>query len=61
MYTNVRTDGKKRTAALLIKAYAEFEGHEVYKDKVVKLIKNIAVKRISSIKRIEDMIQDAIK
>ncbi len=58
---HVFEDGNKRTAALLIKAYAEFEGYDVYKDKVVKLIRNIAVKRISSIKKIKDMIQNAIK
>ena len=58
---HVFEDGNKRTAALLIKAYAEYEGHQVYKDKVVKLIKEIAVNKTQSIKRMEDMIQDAIK
>ena len=34
-------EGNKRTAALLIATYAKYEGHEIYKDRVVKLIKNI--------------------
>ena len=54
-------EGNKRTAALLVAAYAEYEGHSIYKDKVVKLVKNIIMKRITSIKRIEEMINDAIK
>ena len=58
---HVFEDGNKRTAALLIKAYTEIEGHDVYKDKVIKMIKEIAVKKISSIKKIEEMIQNAIK
>jgi len=58
---HVFEDGNKRTAALLIAAYANIEGHEIYNDKVVKLIKDIAVKRISSIKKIDDMVQNAVK
>jgi len=54
-------EGNKRTAALLIKSYVSFEGYETYDDKILKLIKNIILKNISSITKIEDMIQDAIK
>ena len=58
---HVFEEGNKRTAALLIKTYAEFEGHKTYDDKIVKLIKSIILEKISSIQRIEDMIKDAIK
>lgn len=58
---HVFEEGNKRTAALLIKTYAEFEGHETHDDKVVLLIKNIIIKNIKSISKIEDMIKDAIK
>ncbi|MBW2995553.1 Fic family protein [Candidatus Woesearchaeota archaeon] len=58
---HVFEDGNKRTAALLIKAYAEYEGFETYDDKIVKLIKGIAKKNIASINKIEEMIKDAIK
>jgi len=54
-------NGNKRTAALLIKSYTEYRGHETYDDKIVKLIKNIILKNITSIKKIEDMIKNAIK
>jgi len=53
-------DGNKRTAALLIKAYAEFQGCGVHNDKLVKLIKKVILKNITSISRIEEMIKDAI-
>jgi prophage maintenance system killer protein len=58
---HVFEEGNKRTAALLIKAYAEYQGHNTYNDKVVKLIKEIILKNITSINRIEEMIKDAIK
>ena len=58
---HVFEEGNKRTAALLIKAYAEYERHKTYDDKVIKLIKEIILKNISNISRIEDMIKDAIK
>ncbi|MBW2984986.1 Fic family protein [Candidatus Woesearchaeota archaeon] len=58
---HVFEDGNKRTAALLIKAYTEYENHKTYDDKLIKLIKKIILGKISSIKRIEDMIKDAIK
>lgn len=54
-------EGNKRTAALLIKSYAEYEGRHTYDDKVAKLIKEMLLKNISGITRIEDMIKDAIK
>ena len=58
---HVFEEGNKRTAALLIKAYAEHQGHGTYNDRVVKLIKEIILKNITSISRIEELIQDAIK
>jgi len=58
---HVFEEGNKRTAALLIKSYAEYEGHDVYDDKVIKIIKEILLKNITSIRKIEDMIKDAIK
>jgi len=54
-------EGNKRTAALLIKAYSEYEGHKTYDDKIVKLIKEIILKKISSIRKIEEMIKDALR
>jgi prophage maintenance system killer protein len=58
---HVFEEGNKRTAALLIDAYAEYEGHATYNDKVLKLVKEIILKKISSIRKIEGMINDAIK
>ncbi|HLC57196.1 MAG TPA: hypothetical protein VJH95_01345 [Candidatus Nanoarchaeia archaeon] len=53
--------GNKRTAALLIKTYAEYEGHGTYDDKLVKMIREIILKNITNIERIEEMIKDGIK
>jgi prophage maintenance system killer protein len=58
---HVFEDGNKRAAALLIKAYAEYQGHSTYDDRVVKLIKTIILKNTTSIRTIEEMIKDAIK
>ena len=58
---HVFEEGNKRTAALLIKTYAEYEGRKTYDDQIIKLIKKVIFKKISSIKLIEDMIKDAIK
>ena len=58
---HVFKEGNKRTAALLIKTYSEYEGYDTYDDKIVKLIKEIIFKKISNINKIEDMIKDAIK
>jgi len=58
---HVFEEGNKRTTALLIKAYAEHEGHNTIDDKILKSIKEIILKNISSIKRIEEMIKDAIQ
>ncbi len=58
---HVFEEGNKRTAALLIKAYAEYEGYQTYDNRIVNFIKKIILKRISSINKIEDMIKDAIK
>jgi len=58
---HVFEEGNKRTAAILIKSYVEFEGYNTYDDQISKLIKSIILKRITSIKRIEEMIKDVIK
>ena len=58
---HVFEEGNKRTAALLIKTYAECEGHQTYNEKIVKLIKLIILKNITSITKIEELIQDGIK
>lgn len=58
---HVFEEGNKRTAALLIKAYAEYEGHNTYDDRLVKLVKLIILKKVTSIRKIEEMIKDAIK
>ncbi|MFH1072712.1 MAG: hypothetical protein V1743_04760 [Nanoarchaeota archaeon] len=58
---HVFEEGNKRTAALLIIAYAEYEGHATYEDKVIKLIKKVILKKITSIARTEELIKDAIK
>lgn len=57
---HVFEEGNKRTAALLIKSYAEYERQEVYDDKILKLIKEIILKKITSIAKIEDLIKDAL-
>ncbi|MBW3014883.1 Fic family protein [Candidatus Woesearchaeota archaeon] len=58
---HVFEEGNKRTAALLIETYVEFEGHKVYKDKLALLIARMAAKRVTSIRRLEEMIKDVIK
>ncbi len=58
---HVFEEGNKRTAALLIKSYAEYEGYRTYDDKIVKLVKEVILRKISSINKIEEMIKDAIK
>ena len=58
---HVFEEGNKRTAALLIKTYSDYEGYETYDDKIVKIIKEIILKNITSIRKIEEMIKNAIK
>ncbi len=58
---HVFEEGNKRTAALLVKAYAEYEGFGTYDDRVVKMIKEIILRNITSVDRIEEMIKDGIK
>lgn len=58
---HVFQEGNKRTTALLIKSYAEIEGHTTYDDKILKMIKKILINNITSITKIEEMIKDAIK
>ena len=58
---HVFEEGNKRTAALLIKTYVEYEHHEVYDDKVLLMTKEILLKNITSIQKIEEMIKDVIR
>ena len=58
---HVFQEGNKRTAALLIEAYAEYEKRQVYRDKLLNLIKDIVIKNITSINKIEDGIKYALK
>ena len=58
---HVFEEGNKRTAALLIKTYVEYEGHRTYNDRLVKLIIDIILKKIISIRKIEEMIKDVIQ
>lgn len=53
-------EGNKRTAALLIKTYAEYEGRTVYDDKLLLITKEILQKNTISIKKIEEMINNVI-
>lgn len=57
---HVFEEGNKRTVALLIETYTEYEGHKIYKDKIPKLVTKIILKKITSIKKIEEMIKDVI-
>ncbi|MFH1682319.1 MAG: Fic family protein [Candidatus Woesearchaeota archaeon] len=58
---HVFEDGNKRTAALLIESYAEYEGHQTYPDKVPLLIKKLLLKNTISLRKIEEMIKDVIR
>lgn len=58
---HVFEEANKRTAALLIKSYAEYEGHGTYDDKILKMVKKILLKNIASARKIEELIKDAVK
>ena len=58
---HVFEEGNKRTAALLIRSYAEFEGYETYGNRIALLVKEVILKKIASIRRIEEMIKDVVK
>ncbi|MFA5141767.1 MAG: hypothetical protein WC471_02255 [Candidatus Woesearchaeota archaeon] len=58
---HVFEEGNKRTAALAIKTYADIEGYETYDDRILLMIKEILLKNITNITKIEDMIKNAIK
>ena len=57
---HVFQEGNKRTAALLIKAYAEFRGFKTHDDKLLNAIKLIIAKKITDVIRIEEMVKDVI-
>ena len=58
---HVFEEANKRTAALLIMTYSEYEGYMTNSSKIAIMIKNIILKNITSIKKIEDMIQNVIR
>jgi len=58
---HVFEEANKRTSALLLKTYVEFEGYNIETADTIKIIKKIVTKNITSIKKIEDLIQNAIK
>ena len=58
---HVFEEGNKRTAALLIKTYAEIEGYAVYDDRLLLMIKKIIFKKITTISHIEELIKHAIR
>ena len=58
---HVFEDGNKRTAGILIKSYAEFEGFDVYDGKLALLIKKILKNNITDIPELEEEIKNVIK
>jgi prophage maintenance system killer protein len=58
---HVFEEGNKRTTALLIKAYAEYEGQKTNDGRMLNMIKKILLKKITSIRKIEEMIQDGLR
>ncbi|OIO66417.1 hypothetical protein COY28_06275 [Candidatus Woesearchaeota archaeon CG_4_10_14_0_2_um_filter_57_5] len=58
---HVFEEGNKRTAALLIKTYAEYEGHATFDDKVLEMVTKMILKKVTSIRKIEEMLHDAIR
>ena len=57
---HVFEEGNKRTAMLLVKAYAEFRGHRTDNEALVRMIKSILVKNATSIRTIEEGIKNVI-
>jgi len=58
---HVFEDGNKRTAALLIKTMVEYKKYKTNDEEIAKIIKKILLKNITSIKKIDGMIKDAIR
>lgn len=58
---HVFEEANKRTALLLMKTYAEYEGHKLDPGKSLMIVKKILTKNITSITKTEGMIKDAIK
>ena len=57
---HVFEEGNKRTATLLIKTYAEYEGFSVNMDKLLSSVKNILLRNITDIRKIEEIIKNVI-
>ncbi len=53
-------EGNKRTAALLVKTYAAYEGYGTHDDKLLRIITEMIRKNTSDTSKIEEMIKDAI-
>jgi len=53
-------DGNKRTAIIVIMTYFENNGMEYDKDKLIKIVWNVAKKNISDINKLMRMIKNAI-
>jgi len=58
---HVFEEGNKRTAALLLRTYIEFEGNQARNDQITRMIKEIIFRNTTSINKIEEMIKDAIR
>lgn len=58
---HVFEEGNKRTAALLVKYYAELKNCSTNDGDVAKLVQKIVLKNIVDIIKIEEMIKDAIR
>ena len=58
---HVFEEGNKRTAALLIKTYANLESYDIHNDKIVKMVKEVILNNVTDINKIEDLIKDGIK
>ncbi len=58
---HVFEDGNKRTAALLIKTMIEHKKYKSNDEQIGKFVKKVLLKNITSIKKIDDLIKDAIR
>tara|TARA_Y100000310_G_scaffold335989_1_gene419415 strand:+ start:2385 stop:2732 length:348 start_codon:yes stop_codon:yes gene_type:complete len=57
---HVFTDGNKRTAYNVLLSYIEIKEYNIEEKKSLEIIKNIVLKNTNSIKKIQDMIENAI-
>ena len=57
---HVFEEGNKRTAAILLKTYVEHKGFSTNDGRVVLFVKKVIEKNISNLRKLEEMIKDAI-